>query len=132
MPRCAGPSRRRIGGPRAYQTYILLANPNTTPAEVQVRFLKKAWRRVIRTYMLLPTSRLNIAPASDIPSSAPVSSARHPGPQTSQPIVVEKAMYWNSGTENLAAGTGHRRHAHSSAIASGRLASDGPHPRSAL
>ncbi len=30
----------RIGGPRAHQTYVLLANPNPVPAEVVVRFLR--------------------------------------------------------------------------------------------
>ncbi len=35
----------RIGGPRAHQTYILLANPNPVPAEVEVTFLKSGAHR---------------------------------------------------------------------------------------
>ncbi len=89
-----------------YQTYILLANPNTTPAEVQVRFLKAGQAPIVRSYTLKPTSRLNIG--TDITSallgdgvfSADVQVLNY------QPIVVEKALYWNSGSEICAAGTG--------------------------
>jgi hypothetical protein len=96
----------RIGGPRSHQTYILLANPNTTPAEVQVRFLKAGLAPVTRNYTLDPTSRTNIAPAGDVPElgtgvfSADIQVLNY------QPIVVEKAMYWNSAGEVWAAGTG--------------------------
>ena len=65
----------RIGGPRDYQTYILLANPNPAPAEVQVRFLK-AGVSATRTYTLPPTSRLNINRAPTCRSSATGCSAR--------------------------------------------------------
>ena len=40
----------RIGGPRAYQTYVLLANPNPTPAEVLVRFLKNGVAHVAQLH----------------------------------------------------------------------------------
>jgi subtilisin-like proprotein convertase family protein len=96
----------RIGGARDYQTYILLANPNTTPAEVQVRFLKEGMAPVTRTYTLLPTSRLNIAPASDVTELGAGVFSADIQVLNFQPIVVEKAMYWNSGTEVWAAGTG--------------------------
>jgi hypothetical protein len=58
-----GISDGRIGGARAYQTYILLANPNTVPAEVQVRFLKAGTAPVVKTYTLAATSRTSIASA---------------------------------------------------------------------
>lgn len=96
----------RIGGPRSHQTYILLANPNAVKAEVQVRFLKAGLAPVTRTYTLDPTSRTNIAPAADVPElgagvfSADIQVLNY------QPIVVEKAMYWNSAGEVWAAGTG--------------------------
>jgi len=96
----------RLGGARAYQTYILLANPNSTPAEVLVRLLRAGQAPVTKTYTLLPTSRLNIGPDVTGPLlgegvfSADIQVLNY------QPIVVEKAMYWNSGTEVWAAGTG--------------------------
>jgi subtilisin-like proprotein convertase family protein len=96
----------RLGGDRGYQTYILLANPNTTPAEVQVRFLKSGHAPVTQNYTLLPTSRVNIGPDITSPLlgdglfSADIQVLNY------QPIVVEKALYWNSGSEIWAAGTG--------------------------
>jgi subtilisin-like proprotein convertase family protein len=97
-------SDARIGGAREYQTYILLANPNPVPAEVQVRFLRAGVAAVTQNYTLLPTSRLNISPGTgDLGAgvySADIQVLNF------QPIVVEKAMYWNSGGEVWAAGTG--------------------------
>jgi subtilisin-like proprotein convertase family protein len=96
----------RLGGTRAYQTYILLANPNTVPAEVQVRFLKSGQAPVTQSYQLAPTSRMNIGPDITQPLlgegvfSADIQVLNY------QPIVVEKALYWNSGGEVWAAGTG--------------------------
>jgi subtilisin-like proprotein convertase family protein len=96
----------RIDGPRGYQTYVLLANPNATPAEVQVRFLKAGQAPVIKTYQLKPTSRMNIAPATDVPELGVGVFSVDVQVLNYQPIVVEKALYWNSGTEIWAAGTG--------------------------
>ena len=84
----------RVGGPRGHETYILLANPNTVPAEVEVRFLK-AGVAVTRTYTLAPTSRRNVQVSADVPTlgeglfTAEIQVLNH------QPIAVEKAMYWN-------------------------------------
>ena len=84
----------RIGGARDYQTYILLANPNPLPAEIQVRFLKPGLT-VTRNYTLTPFSRRNISANSDVPElgagifSADVQVVNY------QPIAVEKALYWS-------------------------------------
>ena len=93
----------RIGGTRAYQTYVLLANPNPLPAEVVVRFLKNGVGTV-RNYTLSPTSRLNIWVNNDIPElgdgifSADIQVLNY------QPIAVEKALYWNSADGTIWAG----------------------------
>jgi hypothetical protein len=99
----------RIGGPRNYQTYILLANPNTTQAEVQVRFLKAGLAPIVRTYTLAPTSRTNIAPYGDQDLGPAIGTGVFSADiqvLNYQPIVVEKALYWDSGGEIWAAGTG--------------------------
>jgi hypothetical protein len=57
----------RIGGPRAHQTYILLANPNPVAAEVEATFLKPGGLTVVKSYTLAPTSRLNIWANADVP-----------------------------------------------------------------
>jgi subtilisin-like proprotein convertase family protein len=95
----------RIGGPRGYQTYILLANPNPAPAEVQVTFHKGAGVTATRTYTLPPTSRVNIEPGSDIPQLGAGTFSAEIEVLNFQPIAVEKAMYWNADGETWAAGT---------------------------
>jgi subtilisin-like proprotein convertase family protein len=96
----------RIGGPRGYTTYILLANPNTASAEVQVGFLKGGVRGPVQTFVLPPTSRHNIWVNNDFPTLGDGLFSAEVRVLNYQPIVVEKALYWNSGAEIWAAGTG--------------------------
>ena len=69
-------------------------------------FLKGGGRGPVRSFVLEPTSRHNIWVNNDFPElgdglfSAEVRVLDH------QPIVVEKALSWNSGAEIWAAGTG--------------------------
>jgi len=71
-----------------------------------VRFLEAGQTPVTRTYQLKPTSRMNIAPATDIPELGVGLFSVDVQVLNYQPIVVEKALYWNSGAEVWAAGTG--------------------------
>jgi hypothetical protein len=96
----------RIGGPRGYATYILLANPNSVPAEVEVGFLKGGVRGPVQTFVLPPTSRHNIWVNNDFPALGDGLFSAEVRVLNYQPIVVEKALYWNSGAEVWAAGTG--------------------------
>jgi len=98
-----GVSDIRVGGARAYQTYVLLANPNPTPAEVRVRLLRSGAAPIVQTYTLEPTSRTNIF-AGDFASAGTYSMDVQV--LNYQPIVVEKALYWDAGNEVWAAGTG--------------------------
>jgi hypothetical protein len=95
----------RVGGARDDQTFILLANPNPVPAEVLVRLLGSGGAIPIgQTYTLPPTSRTNVTAASL--AGGPGTYSVEVRVLNYQPIVVEKAMYWNSGSEIWAAGTG--------------------------
>jgi subtilisin-like proprotein convertase family protein len=96
----------RNGGERGYQTYVLLANPNPVKAEVQVRFLKTGAAPVTKTYTLAPTSRLNIDPGETTSLIGEGVFSADVQVLNFQPIVVEKALYWNAGGEIWAAGTG--------------------------
>jgi subtilisin-like proprotein convertase family protein len=96
----------RIGGPRGYATYILLANPNSASAEVQVAFMKGGVRGPSQTFVLAPTSRHNVWVNNDFPALGDGLFSAEVRVLNYQPIVVEKAMYWNSGAEIWAAGTG--------------------------
>jgi hypothetical protein len=94
----------RIGGPRGYSTYLLLANPNPVPAEVQVRFLK-AGAVETRFYTLPATSRVNIQAEADVPALGEGTFSADIQVLNYQPIAVEKAMYWNAEGVTWAAGT---------------------------
>jgi hypothetical protein len=93
----------RIGGARAYQTYVLLANPNPAPAEVVVRFLKNGVGTV-RNYTLNPTSRLNIWVNTDVPELGDGNFSADVQVLNYQPIAVEKALYWNASDGGIWAG----------------------------
>ena len=55
-----GLAEGRTGGPFNYHTYVLLANPQATPANVTATFLRELGAPVVKTYTVLPTSRFNI------------------------------------------------------------------------
>jgi hypothetical protein len=95
----------RIGGPRAHQTYILLANPNPVPAEVEVTFLKPGGITIPRTYTLEPTSRVNIWANGDVPELGEGTFSADIRVVNFQPIAVEKALYWDAEGVTWAAGT---------------------------
>ena len=95
----------RIGGARAHQTYILLANPNPVPAEVEVTFLKSGGATATRSYTLDPTSRLNIWANGDVPELGDGVFSADIRVLNFQPIAVEKALYWDAEGVTWAAGT---------------------------
>ena len=95
----------RIGGPRQHQTYILLANPNPVPAEVEVTFLRSGGATVSRSYTLAPTSRVNIWANGDVPELGEETFSADIRVLNYQPIAVEKALYWDSEGVTWAAGT---------------------------
>ena len=47
----------RIGGPHNFHTYVLLANPQTTAAQVTVTFVRENGTPVVKHYTVPPTSR---------------------------------------------------------------------------
>jgi subtilisin-like proprotein convertase family protein len=95
----------RIGGARDFQTFILLANPNPRPAEIEVRFLKPGVT-VTRTFTLTPFSRRNIHANNDVPELGAGVFSADIQVVNFQPIAVEKAMYWSPNGEVFGGGTG--------------------------
>jgi autotransporter-associated beta strand protein len=97
-----GLAEGRSGGPRTYQTYVLLANPGTVKANVTVTFLREGQTPVEQTYEVNPRSRFNVdtgavSELADTSFGAVITS--------DQPIVVERAMYNNANGLVWAAGT---------------------------
>jgi hypothetical protein len=95
---------RRIHKPLCHQR--ILPNFQFWRKEVQVRFLKAGAAPVVKTYTLNPASRTNIASGDIVGDLGEGVFSADVQVLNFQPIVVEKSMYWNSGGEIWAAGTG--------------------------
>jgi hypothetical protein len=103
-----GLAEGRVGLTGNYQTYILLANPDTDPADVTITFLRENGTTLSKTFTVQPGNRFNVAVGgADTPEivnerfSAVITATR--------PIVVERAMYsdldgvtWQAGTNATA------------------------------
>jgi hypothetical protein len=100
-----GLAEGRAGGAEQYQTFILLANPGEEPATVTLTFLGDGASPA-------PANRTIVVPAErrvTVPVEAPEPSSTLTTfgalLVADQPIVVERAMYWNAGGQLWAAGT---------------------------
>jgi autotransporter-associated beta strand protein len=100
-----GLAEGRVGGPQAYQTYILLANPNAVPASATIMFLRENGAPISKAFTIGPMSRLNVpvGPGTSVPELV---DERFGAVVTSdQAIAVERSMYWNANGIVWTAGT---------------------------
>jgi hypothetical protein len=105
-----GLAEGRVGMDRAFQTYILLANANTTTAaQVRVTLLRTNGTTIVRTYTVNPTTRLNVHVNSEAPELVNESFGALIEVTNGVGISVERAMYsdalgatWAAGTNALA------------------------------
>lgn len=72
-----------------FETYVLIQNPNPTPAEVQVDFMKPGGATQGHSYVMGGNSRLTIAVNSLVSASDVSTHVR-----ADVPVVAERAMYW--------------------------------------
>ena len=94
--------------PASYQTYILLANPGTTPATVTITFLRESGapdrpdpspsRRSRRFNVAVGGGGQRRCRSWPTSSSAPIITS-------TMPIVVERALYGDAGTQVFGIGT---------------------------
>ena len=106
-----GLAEGRVGNPAGvpaadYQTYVLVANPGTTTASVNITFLREAGAPVVRSFSVAGETRLNIAVAG-AGSTVPELANEMFGAliEANQPVVVERALYGNAGTQVFGIGT---------------------------
>ncbi len=88
------------------QTYILLANPGTTAANVSITFLRDdPATNVTHTFKVDPQTRFNVPVGPG--TSVPELTNEHFGAliTSDQPIAVERALYWDANGQVWAAGT---------------------------
>lgn len=97
-----------VGGANSTETYILLANiSQTTVATVRVTVLFEDAAPVMKDFLVAPNSRFNVSVKDEFPEAlnkrfgAVIESLGTPAPY----LVVERAMYSNSGDVVWAAGT---------------------------
>jgi autotransporter-associated beta strand protein len=100
-----GLAEGRVGGANAYATYIELANPGATDAEIRVTFLRESGEPVVKTYILLPNSRFNIDVGGMVPELQNESFGARVEVINNVPIAVERSMYWNVEGRFWAGGT---------------------------
>jgi hypothetical protein len=89
-----GLAEGRVGGPLNFHTYILLANPQTTAAEVTVRFLRESGAPIVQTFTVPPTSRFNVD-SFEVPGLKDEFFGAVVTVTNGVPIIVERTMYWD-------------------------------------
>jgi autotransporter-associated beta strand protein len=99
-----GLAEGRVGGPLNFHTYILLANPQSTAANVTVNFLRESGAPVVKTFTVPPTSRFNID-TSSVTELHNESFGTEIQVTNNVPIIVERSMYWDSNGFQFSGGT---------------------------
>lgn len=96
-----------VGGQRAVETYLLLANTSRVPGVARVTLLFEDGTTAERTFPMAATSRFTVAVALEFPEAAGrrfgavVESLGDPPAR----LVVERAMYWSANGVFWAAGS---------------------------
>lgn len=75
-----------------FTTFVLIQNPNATPTDVTVTYMTPAGPRLQPTFSMPANSRQTIR-VNDVVPGKDLSTWVH----GSQPIIAERAMYWDSG-----------------------------------
>jgi hypothetical protein len=106
-----GLAEGRVGHPAGvpaadYQTYILLANPGVTAATVTVTFLRENGPPIVGTFTVQSQIRFNVAVAGPL-STVPELANEMFGAliESTQPIVVERALYGSAEAQVFGIGT---------------------------
>jgi len=96
----------RVGGAFDYVTYILLANPSTTEAQVTMTYLRENGTPIVRTLSVPATSRVTVPVGDVVPQLRNELFGTKIEVTNGVGIAVERAMYWTSNGIFLAGGTG--------------------------
>jgi autotransporter-associated beta strand protein len=91
-----GLAEGRVGGALHFHTYILLANPQSSEAQVTVTYLREEGAPIVRQYTVPPTSRFNIDVNAIVPEMRDESFGALIEVTNGVPIAAERSMYWDS------------------------------------
>ena len=100
-----GLAEGRVGMARGFETYILLANPNTTAADVTITFLRTNGTTVVKPFTVNPRSRFNVGVSTAAPELQNEEFGALIQVSNGLGIGVERAMYSNALGQIWAAGT---------------------------
>ena len=75
-----------------FDTFVLVANPNATPAHVVLTFLTDLGQAIVKPYTVAANARLTVNMEGESPLLA--NAAASTTVTSDQPIIVERAMYW--------------------------------------
>ena len=102
-----GLAEGRVGGASEAQTFILIANPGASVAEITATFLRTDGTTLIRTFTVQPTSRFTIAVTGDAAGSVPELTNESFATiiTSSAPVIVERSLYTSTGGVIFTAGT---------------------------
>jgi hypothetical protein len=92
-----GVAEGRSGGPRGYETYVLVSNPSPFSTSVRVTFVKEDGTVFVpaQPFDVAPASRLTI-PTGTFPELAGTNFSTIVESINAVPISVESAIYWNA------------------------------------
>jgi hypothetical protein len=111
-----------------FDAWILLANPSTTPATAEVRYLSEDGRITVTTHTVPVGRRITIRVADDAPALFASSFGVVVTSTNAVPIIAERAMWWpndGSGWYEGHVATGLPGTGHAWGIADGIAAPDG-------
>jgi hypothetical protein len=100
-----GLAEGRVGMDHGFETYILLANPNTTAADVTITFLRTNGTTVVKQFTVNPRTRFNVGVSTAAPELQNEEFGALIQVTNGLGIGVERAMYSNALGQIWAAGT---------------------------
>ena len=101
-----GLAEGRSGGDRGFQTFILIGNTTNTASTVRVTFLRTGGGSTIeKQYNIPANSRFNVDVSRMVPELAGQEFGALVEVIAGAPVIVERALYSNSGGVLFAAGT---------------------------
>jgi hypothetical protein len=95
----------RVGQTPQFDTFVLIANHSSTPAQVRATFLREDGSTVVHDYDVKPTSRFNIWVNDMVPELVDENFGVLIEVLNDVDVAVERALYWTSGGVGFAGGT---------------------------
>ncbi len=80
-----------------FDLYLLIANFETTPAELEVEYLLADSSRIVKPYVVEPGSRLTIDVANEAPQLANAAISSIVRSTNDVPVIAERAQWWPDG-----------------------------------